>query len=355
MNNTLTWLHLSDLHLTCKSKDKDWTVKSINQDIVIKSLLEAIDDLLIKKGQNPDIIFITGDLVHGGKEDEYQVAEEFCKKLLEITGLNKQSLFIVPGNHDVNREKVTETHIKKWYPFESQDDISEILSDSIMSPVILSKFDGFYQFSNNFFGLDCKPEQHYIIAKPIEIKNTKINLLGLNSALFSGYDKSKERDGDDKQKLAFGLHQIDEALQIDENYLTFAFFHHPFSCFHKCEESIQNQLKTKADLILTGHLHEPSNMSQRDTAGNAVIIGAGASYEKRTSENSFNVGVLDLETGKGKVQFYKFIEKQGNCWTENTDINLREKDNGRFSFEIPNLKERLLKKNSKTKSSRMIK
>jgi 3',5'-cyclic AMP phosphodiesterase CpdA len=350
MNNTLTWLHLSDLHLTCKNKDKDWTVKSINQDIVIKSLLEAIDNLLIKKGQNPDIIFITGDLVHGGKEDEYQVAEEFCNQLLDKTGLNKQNLFIVPGNHDVNREKVESLHIKRWYPFDTQDEVSEVLSDSTISPVILSKLKDFYQFSNKFFGLDCKPEQHYIIAKSIEINKTNINLLGLNSALFAGYD------GDDEKKLAFGLHQINEALTIlDKNYLTFAFFHHPFSCFHKCEESIQKQLKTKADLILTGHLHEPSNMSQRDTSGNAVIIGAGASYEKRTSENSFNVGVLDLETGKGKVQFYKFIEKQGNRWTKNTEINLDEDDNGRFPFEIPNLKERLLKKNSKTKSSRIIK
>ncbi len=34
MTNTFTWLHLSDLHLTCKKDDKDWTVKSINQDVV---------------------------------------------------------------------------------------------------------------------------------------------------------------------------------------------------------------------------------------------------------------------------------------------------------------------------------
>ncbi len=63
MNNTLTWLHLSDLHLTCKAVGNNWTVNSINQDIVIHSLLEGIKKLLIQKGQKLDLIFITGDLV----------------------------------------------------------------------------------------------------------------------------------------------------------------------------------------------------------------------------------------------------------------------------------------------------
>lgn len=336
MNNTITWLHLSDFHLTCISKDTDWTKESINQDTVIRSLLDAIDELLIKKDQKPDIIFITGDLTYGGKEEEYQVAEEFCNQLLTITGLKKQNLFIVPGNHDVNRQEVKALHTKSWYQFQTQDDISEILSDIDMSSILLRKLNGFYKFANKFLQSDCKPEQLYVIAKPMEIKGCKINLLGLNSALFSGYD------GDDDKKLAFGLHQINAALQnFDKHYLNIAFFHHPFCCFHKCEEPIQNQLKQKSDLILTGHLHDPANMSQQDAAGKFVMIGAGASYEKRNSENSFNVGVLDLETGNGTIQFYKYLEKL-NRWTENTDINLDNKDNGRFHFEIPNIRERLL-------------
>ncbi len=63
MTNTLTWLHLSDLHLTYKNDEQDWTTKSINQDTVIHSLLRDIKKLLIDKSQKPDLIFITGDLV----------------------------------------------------------------------------------------------------------------------------------------------------------------------------------------------------------------------------------------------------------------------------------------------------
>lgn len=334
MDNKLTWLHLSDLHLTCiESKDNDWTIKSINQDMVIKSLLKAINQFLIKKRQKPDLIFITGDLVHGGKEEEYKVAEEFCLQLLEITGLTKQQLFIVPGNHDINREEIPPLHITRLYPFSNQDEISIFLSDPVIRPILMRKLDGFYKFCNDFLELDCNPNQHYIIAKTIKIIGTplKINLLGLNSALFAGYD------GDDKQKLAFGLHQSQQAFQAlnEDAHLSIAFFHHPFECFHDCERVIQNQLKEKVDLILTGHLHNPNNINQNDAAGKTVIIQAGASYEKRESDNSFNVGVLDLATGKGKVQFYKYI-KDKDRWTKNTDVNLDE-DDGSFSFNISSL------------------
>ena len=113
MTNTFTWLHLSDLHLTCKKDGEDWTVKSINQDVVIRSLLEAIEKELIKKEQKPNLIFITGDLVHGGKAEEYLVAKEFCERLLKITGLSKQQLFIVP----VNRDEIKSIHTKSWYQF----------------------------------------------------------------------------------------------------------------------------------------------------------------------------------------------------------------------------------------------
>ena len=74
-------------------------------------------------------------------------------------------------------------------------------------------------------------------------------------------------------------------------------------------------------------------MNQHDSAGKVVIIGAGASYETRESENSFYLGLVNIETGKGKIQFYKYISRV-NRWTKNTDVNLDEED-GHFPFNLP--------------------
>ena len=63
----------------------------------------------------------------------------------------------------------------------------------------------------------------------------------------------------------------------------------------------ENIIKKKADILFHGHLHEPGNAALHDPAGRVVIVGAGASFEKRESENSFNLVELDPETGQGKV------------------------------------------------------
>ena len=100
------YLHLSDLHLT-GGKTGD-PVKSFNQDMVTKSMLDAIRDL----DHQPDFIIITGDLAQKGSADEYAVAEIFCNELLEAAGLKKDRLFIIPGNHDVDRREIKKKHIK---------------------------------------------------------------------------------------------------------------------------------------------------------------------------------------------------------------------------------------------------
>ncbi len=79
-------------------------------------------------------------------------------------------------------------------------------------------------------------------------------------------------------------------------------------------------------------------MSQHDDSGKVVIIGAGTSYETRESENSFNLCVLNLETGEGKVQFYKYIHDK-NRWTKNTDVNLDEEKDGHLPFSVSSIQE----------------
>jgi hypothetical protein len=73
-------------------------------------------------------------------------------------------------------------------------------------------------------------------------------VVGLNSALFAGYD------GDDRGKLALGLRQVDGTLRKlnKEALLNVVLFHHRFACFHSADRVCKNMLMGKADLILTG-------------------------------------------------------------------------------------------------------
>ena len=93
-------LHLSDLHF---SSDKAILKSNIN--LVNNSMLEHIAALAA--GIDPfDLAVITGDIAFSGRTEEYRLAGEFCSKLMTASHLDKNSLFVVPGNHDLDRSTI---------------------------------------------------------------------------------------------------------------------------------------------------------------------------------------------------------------------------------------------------------
>ena len=93
-------LHISDLHAREQSR---WSTDAL--------LLAARSVLLNETNQhNIDVLAFTGDIAFSGKPQEYQIAfewiEDFC---LSPSGLNldPSQLLFVPGNHDVDRAKIT--------------------------------------------------------------------------------------------------------------------------------------------------------------------------------------------------------------------------------------------------------
>jgi len=110
MNNTLGWLHLSDLHFLDRHAWRD-----------SQSLKMLIEDLevLLKKGLRVDLVLCTGDIGFGETkkeplEDQYADAKAFFDKVLETCRLGIDRLFVVPGNHDIDRSKVLESQTK-WF------------------------------------------------------------------------------------------------------------------------------------------------------------------------------------------------------------------------------------------------
>jgi predicted MPP superfamily phosphohydrolase len=318
-----------------------WAVEQFEQDFVTTSMLNEIATV-VQEDDPLDMILVTGDLAKRGKHEEYQVVEVFCQRLLETSNVPPNRLYLVPGNHDVDRDEVPEHHIKWWYNFENQRDVADVLSSGESFPILMRKFSAFNDFANRIAARHLYDERcYYSVESPSLTKNDNtfcVNIVGLNSALFAGYD------GDDEEKLALGLPQVDGAIrQLDQNaLLTIVLFHHPTECFHSSDKVCLNQLVNNVDLILTGHLHEPANAFIRNAAGQAVIIGAGASFEKRESENSFNLVEIDLETGRGVVQFYKYLPYH-NRWVQNRDANPNHEE-GAFVFEIEKVKQAPLSK-----------
>ncbi|MCP4697891.1 MAG: AAA family ATPase [Gammaproteobacteria bacterium] len=330
MPAALRYLHLSDLHFTRGDMaGADWAADRLKQDLVNHSLLEILAGQLQDK--NLDFVIITGDIAYSGKREEYEVAAQFFQRLAEITRLPPARFYPVAGNHDVNRTQVARSH-RGFYRFDSQEDINDTLADPDLRPLILRKFSEFNDFAEKIMGRRHYSETTYHLTETLRLdKNGKelaINLLGLNSALFAGFD------GDEKQGLALSLAQADKALaqMAEEARLSIGFFHHPFSVLHPEDEVCANRLKHKLDLILHGHLHHADSAYEQGGAGQAVMLSAGAAYQSRDSRNSFNLVEIDLNRGEGQAEFFKYLPEH-HCWNRDNDVCPHDPQ-GLFHFRI---------------------
>src|SRR5258708_6677063 len=88
-----TWLHISDFHIRAGDP--------YDRDVVLRALVQSVE----ARPEKPSVIFATGDIAHSGKPAEYEIATQFFDKLLVAAHLDRDRLFVIPGNHDVDREE----------------------------------------------------------------------------------------------------------------------------------------------------------------------------------------------------------------------------------------------------------
>lgn len=96
----LTFLHLSDLHFTTTDAGNQFDL-----DIKIREALLA--DLGTDGRTNFDAILVTGDIAYHGRAEEFARAKEWLEEVRTNTESSPEALYVVPGNHDVNRDIVS--------------------------------------------------------------------------------------------------------------------------------------------------------------------------------------------------------------------------------------------------------
>src|SRR5947207_1131837 len=95
------WIHVSDIHMGHGDAAHRW-----NQQLVLDTLREDIAEQ-VRAGRRPiDALFVTGDVAFSGNgrsPTEYARAKEWLLDVGKAAGLSAAQIFVVPGNHDVNR------------------------------------------------------------------------------------------------------------------------------------------------------------------------------------------------------------------------------------------------------------
>jgi len=142
--SNLTWLHLSDWHQKGKEFDRikvrDALMKDIKERTMISSDLAKID-----------FIVFSGDVAYHGTSEEYQAAiEEFFTPLLEAAGVGGDCLFVIPGNHDLDRNAFKYLPESLSRPFTSNEQLQDWLTDQEGITRLLHPFKQYSDFIAKF-------------------------------------------------------------------------------------------------------------------------------------------------------------------------------------------------------------
>jgi predicted phosphodiesterase len=332
----ITWLHLSDWHQRGKNLTQPW--KGFDKYVVGDML---INDIRNRANIHADItkidfIIFSGDVAFSGQTEEYEAAiESLFKPVLEVTELTSDRLFIVPGNHDFDREKLQFLTENMKRPFESNEQINEWLTEDKNRAELLSPFSAYQQFVSKYTGQD---QPAYANTRRSTLAGKQIALLGLNSAFLCGRHKDEKEEVDDLGFLAMGEPQLHDSLkQIADADVRIAVLHHPFDWFAEADRDlIENRLKRACHFILCGHLHKPKVVFEQGTGGDCVTIPAGASFDKRIADNprytnAYNFMHLDFDTAQGTIYLRRWSEVNTE-WIPDTESHPHL---GFFQFHLP--------------------
>src|SRR4051794_5457943 len=98
-----------------------------SQDVVLKAMCEDIARHR-KNGLSPDFILATGDLAFSGDAAEYKLVESFFDALRAASGVPKERIFCMPGNHDIDRKRQKMSFLGARHFAQSQNAIDDLLS-----------------------------------------------------------------------------------------------------------------------------------------------------------------------------------------------------------------------------------
>ncbi len=317
-NYPIVILHLSDLHFDGNEDCQN----SIDRRGVFNALINEIKSL--DEEWRPNVVCITGDISYQNKQSGYEESIEWLKTLLQELTIEREGVFVCPGNHDVDRGKASFL----VRPHEVKD------ADRVLKLPIAYHFKSLFVRYEEF----CKAlalssycfngSQEYIVGNR---SYKDINFVCNNSCWCS-------MDENDKGSLWLGLNFI-KSLDLPQiinlkSPITIALLHHPKEYYHETEinrygnrEATIDYLSSRCHIILTGHTH--GRPRKPDTIHDNAIMFSGGCYISDQYSNSCSlirlwpekmcIDYRQYEWDGGQSKWSKFYEEL------NYNLRIKEK------------------------------
>lgn len=360
MSHTVTVLHVTDVHFRPSSDSglSEERQKQVQRErwkrerVIGDSFFRSIEEC--RKEGDLDLICFTGDIADHGKPSEYCEATFFFDRLCKVTGLDRKRLFVVPGNHDIDRGIATDVWkaLLDITPRVDRGALSDWLAggkapfgvDMCLREKIVTRQHAYREWvRQGLLRAELLPDASshgllgYRASLQLPDRPFPIHLIGLDSSWLAGGD-------DDAQKLRLTDDQIG-LLATDGGSellgLRIGLVHHPIADLADAADA-RRLLADYVDLLLRGHQHEPLSQVVRDPDRGLLELAAGCLYEG-TSHHRYPNGytVLRIETdAKGRPTHYDLRFRSWSTsghWHDDSSI-YKSAVNGRLRIEVESVK-----------------
>jgi predicted phosphodiesterase len=312
-HTSMLLLHISDIHFR-----KTEVGEPDDPNLALRSdMIRDVKQMRRKIGRPANGILVTGDIAFAGLAAEYDFAFKWLEeKLCPAAGCQIEDVFVVPGNHDVDRtaevgpaQVMARENLRKVIANRLNAELRKWLHDRTSANVLFGPIDNYNRFAAKFLcllgpyvdnekplekgndGTATKPVEPP--AKPFARRDLKLNdgsvlrLWGFNSVLVS--------DANDAERLML----IDPAasqIEEEDGIANLTMCHHPFGWIRN-SRALEDRLNAVAKIQLFGHEHT----RRMDEAKRYIRIRAGALQPDR-DEPDWKPGYnwIDVSVGEDK-------------------------------------------------------
>ena len=299
----IAWLHVSDVHI--RQRD-EWS-----QDVVLRAMADSIRQ---RRGQGLTLEFIlaTGDLAFSGKQDEYELVKHFLDELVSASGVPKERIFCIPGNHDVNRDRQKLCFQGARSALTSPNAVDPVLApDNDDLATLTQRQENYRAFQTSYFGGQARtvtPDGLAYVTS-LAIDDVVIAIVGLNSAWLA------EGGNADHGNLLIGERQAINAFDAVDKldaHIVIAMAHHPLHLLRDFDRNAATRHITKRCYFYhCGHLHQPESQCAGFDASACLTVAAGACFETREFQNAYSLVKLDLLAGTRTLTTVQYNPAQG--------------------------------------------
>ena len=295
---SIGFVHLSDIHF---GQEKGGKIR-IHDDVKDR----LIDDvkLIAKKLQSGHAagIIVTGDIAYGGRVSEYTAAAAWLDKVADAAGCDITDIQVVPGNHDIDRDEITELTemMLKKIVAGGEPALDSFLKSDADRDLLFRRFSAYRPFAD---GYRCPLDTNAELAEERVAKLARgraIRFIRLNSALACS-------ENDEEGRLLLGARQ--RVLRQGPGEELVVLSHHPVHWFQDSEDALLF-IRNRARVFISGHEHNPSVKTETIEDGSDLMTLAAGATVPPNSDGTF-------------TYCYNFIEFDWDAEVDGLSVHVR--------------------------------